>query len=271
MKQLLTNLVRHVLGIIHTFPTACTDQKDIHNLIHHLHPINPGINLVRLGPEGDGGYLVPNDFDGIDSCFSPGVSDQSGFEKDCSIKGMRVFLADASVEGPPINDKNFFFTKKFLGASNSEMFTTLDDWVSLHCPGQSDLMLQMDIEGFEFETIINASPALLARFRIIVLECHDLSLIWSRPAFRFISCAFEKLLQSHVCVHAHPNNVLPAFTMKRITIPNLMEFTFLRRDRIIQASPAMVFPHPLDCDNTRLAPPLVLPKCWYGDASNSIE
>ncbi len=271
MRQLLTNLVRHGLGIIHAFPTSCTDKNDIHNLIHHLHPINPGIDLVRLGPDGDGGYLVPDDFDGIDSCFSPGVSKQSGFEKDCSIRGMRVFLADGSVEGPPVKDKNFFFMKKFIGATNSEQFMTLDDWVSLHCPGKSDLMLQMDVEGFEYETIINSSTALLARFRIIVLECHNLDLIWSRPLFRFISCAVEKLLQGHLCVHAHPNNALPAFTMKQITIPNMVEFTFLRRDRITQASPAIIFPHPLDCDNSLLAPPLVLPKCWYASAPDFVE
>jgi hypothetical protein len=45
-----------------------------------------------------------------------------------------------------------------------------------------------------------------------------------------------------------------------------MEFTFVRHDRLARdAGYRIVFPHPLDCDNTS-NPPLPLPECWYRDA-----
>lgn len=37
-------------------------------------------DLIRLGPNGDGGYLVPDDLTGIEACFSPGVCATSEFE-----------------------------------------------------------------------------------------------------------------------------------------------------------------------------------------------
>jgi hypothetical protein len=83
--------------------------------------------LIRLGPEGDGGYLVPNDLAEIEACFAPGVSVISGFEKDCADIGIKVFLADKSVDHPAESHKLFYFTKKYVGVTTSDDFMTIDD------------------------------------------------------------------------------------------------------------------------------------------------
>ena len=36
--------------------------------------------LIRIGGKSDGAYLVPDDLEGIDSCFSPGVCNSKRFE-----------------------------------------------------------------------------------------------------------------------------------------------------------------------------------------------
>src|SRR3954463_7181162 len=54
--------------------------------------------LIRVGGAGDGGYLLPDDLDGIAACFSPGVSNQATFEEDLLARGIPCFQADASVE-----------------------------------------------------------------------------------------------------------------------------------------------------------------------------
>ncbi|GAA8118001.1 hypothetical protein HpBT107_13970 [Helicobacter pylori] len=38
--------------------------------------------MVRWGAKHDGGYLIPNDFEGIKALFSPGVGGESAFEED---------------------------------------------------------------------------------------------------------------------------------------------------------------------------------------------
>ena len=66
------------------------------------------VDLIRIGGEGDGGYLVPNILGGVSHCFSPGVSFTSDFESHLSkTYDIKSFMADASVDTPPFSDPNF--------------------------------------------------------------------------------------------------------------------------------------------------------------------
>ena len=263
MKQVLKSLSIEALGAANAYPTAVTSKTQLLALIDELRPVSAGIELLRLGPNGDGGYLVPGDLEGIEACFSPGVSDISGFEEDCARRGMQVFLADRSVDGPAVANERFAFTKKHVGALTSADVMTLDDWVGSSLPGSTaDLMLQIDIEGHEYETFLSASPGLMSRFRVIVAEFHALDHLWSAPFFQLAAPAFRKILQTHRCVHIHPNNCCGALVKDGLTMARVMEFTFLRTDRVRRASFVDRFPHPLDFDNTA-NPALPLPACWY--------
>jgi hypothetical protein len=246
------------------FVTNKTSAEDVKSLIKNLRPISPhGVPLIRLGALADGGYLVPDDLGEIEACFSPGVAGVSSFELDCAKRGMKVFMADKSVDSPTENHKLFHFLKKFVGASVDEDYTTLEKWVKDSLENsKSDLLLQMDIEGFEWETILSVSDELLNRFRIIVLECHYLEQLWNYHFFFICSRVFQKILKSHRCVHIHPNNVVSSYSREGIEIPPGLEITFYRRDRIRGFDETTLFPHPLDRDNTN-NPPVVLPREWY--------
>lgn len=245
------------------FMTKLTKRKDLLALIDGLRPIKTEHPLIRLGPAGDGGYLVPNDLDGLTQCISPGVSTSSDFELACAQRGMQVYLADYSVDGPATPHHAFHFTKRFVGATTSESFMTMDQWAhDIGLSPQDDLLLQMDIEGYEYETLLSMSDDLLKQCRVIVIEFHRLHQLWSLPFYRLASAAFRKLLQTHACVHLHPNNCRRSVHLHGVDIPRVMEFTFLRRDRFTGSSHATQFPHPLDEDNTN-KPKIVLPACWY--------
>jgi len=263
VKDFLLSHAIDILALTHAYPTGLTHKDKLRSLLRKLSPILPGKKLIRLGPEGDGGYLVPDDLAGIEACFSPGVNVTSGFDKDCANLGMKVFLADNSVDGPPESHSLFHFTKKYVGVTTSDNFMTLDDWVASSLPGsQADLMLQLDIEGYEYETFLSISDGLMRRFRIIVAEFHALDQLWNRPCFWLTSRTFEKILQTHTCVHIHPNNYCSPLNKFGVQIPPLAEFTFVRNDRLCSPSYASVFPHSLDRDNTD-KPHFPLPECWY--------
>lgn len=267
MNPLLKSAAMNVLALGKAYPTRLTPEHDVHSLIESLAPRFSGKELIRFGPARDGGYLVPDDLAAIGACFSPGVSILSGFEKDCADRGMDVFLADRSVEGPAENHERFHFTRKYIGVTTNDDFMTMDDWVASSLPGSTvDLMLQIDIEGYEYETFLAMSDGLMRRFRVIVAEFHDLDQLWNLPFFRIASRAFEKILQTHTCVHIHPNNHIPLLTKEGLAIAPATEFTFLRHDRLglgASAPFATVFPHPLDADNTTRQPHAALPKCWH--------
>lgn len=257
-------LLKRYLSVRNYYPARITDKNEILALMKSLYPLKTEYPLIRLGPVGDGGYLVPDDLTGIEACYSPGVSAVSGFEKDCAKRGMEVFLADRSVEGPAECDEKFHFEKKFLGATVDQDFMTIDDWVNTHSTGERDLLLQMDIEGYEYEVFLSMSDHLLKRFRIMVVEFHTLNHLWNKPYFAILSRVFKKILQNHDCVHIHPNNVCGQETSEGLKIPQMMEMTFLRRDRVKKSNFATVFPHPLDADNVDKKT-LVLPPCWFSE------
>lgn len=261
MRRLLRSWSRDLAGAARVFAARRTDPAAVTGLIEELRPVACGRELIRLGPPGDGGYLVPDDLAGIGSCFSPGVDRECRFELDCAARGMRVFMADASVPGPPVADPAFAFLPRYLGAVGDTTTMTLDEWVAGSGAPAGDLLLQMDIEGHEYATLLATQPALLDRFRILVVEFHDLVQLFNRPFFGLASAAFRKLLRRHACVHLHPNNCCGQETIAGIPIPRVMEFTFLRRDRIRPGGAVDRSPHPLDRDNTA-RPPLPLPRPW---------
>jgi len=267
MKERFKSGLRRVpglLAVVHWIRLEIR-VRGTRKLLKRLYPVSTDRELIRFGPRGDGGYLIPNDLAGVQVCFSPGVSFVSGFERDCANLGKKVFLADGSVDGPADEHESFFFTKKFIGGTARDGFMTLDDWVVASTDDrESDLMMQIDIEGYEYEVFRAASDALMRRFRILVVEFHlldELLGIWS-DKYKEIIDVFDGILQTHSCVHIHPNNCCGSVRRDEIDIPRVMEFTFLRKDRISRSAYQTSFPHPLDEDNTS-KPPLALPKCWY--------
>ena len=263
MRKFLLNKVFNILSINEIPTEKLTEEEKIKSLLSKLRPVTSGKEFIRLGPNGDGGYLIPDDLSGIYACFSPGVGNKTGFEIECANMEIEVFLADKTIDKIRNSHKRFNFMKKNIGNTSNEEFMTLDDWVSSSVPeSYNELILQLDIEGMEYEVLSSATDKLLKRFRIIVVEFHDLDQLWNKAFFNIMSNVFDKLLQTHRCVHNHPNNANPSIKIGDLEIPQTTELTFLRKDRINNSKFVNTFPHPLDCDNTKNKP-LYLPKCWY--------
>jgi len=246
-----------------------TRAAELRSLVEALNISPTEQELIRIGPVKDGGYLIPDDLAGIVNCFSPGVSDCSGFELDLAERGMTVFMADRSVDGPADEHPKFRFVKKFLASydSPSDGLITLDSWYRQELgpvTGNSpDAILQMDIEGAEYEVLHSLSDELLNKFRIIVVEFHRLHQLLDRFSFGLMSPAFRKLLRTHAVVHIHPNNVGGVINCAGVSMPMTMEFTLLRRDRLRPSQRRSAFPNPLDHKNAVDRPDIVLPKSWY--------
>ena len=240
-----------------------TEKQKIVEFLELVKPIKTNHDLIRVGGDTDGGYLIPNDIENICTCFSPGVSEVTDFENDLTKRGIKCFLTDYSVEKPPIKNVLFDFEKKYLGCKNNEMFMTLESWIKSKAPNKNDFILQMDIEGAEYSVIFDTSSETLDKFRILVIEFHRLDSLPNRMRFDLIDLTFKKILKNFEVVHIHPNNYWKPIDFKGITIPPHMEFTFLRKDRITKKGKNLSFPHKLDRANIAQNADFALPKCWY--------
>jgi len=237
-------------------------------LVKALRPVQTEFELIRIGGANDGGYLIPNDLKGITSCFSPGVADTASFEIDLCKRGIGSHLADGSVDDAPKGFTPLSFTKKHLDGYNDEDNMTLSTWLDKKAGDmywrKEDLILQMDIEGGEYATIIATPQEVLKQFRIICVEIHDTDAWFNPIAWNTVQTFFAKLTEDFHVVHNHPNNNCGNVTAGGFLLPRVFELTLLRKDRSEALGFVEDLPHPLDACNVLDMPELKLPKEWYG-------
>jgi hypothetical protein len=264
-EELQAPIGRRILLEQGIFLTPTTPSDRLRSLIARLRPLGIKTPLIRVGSSADGGYLVPDDLDGLVGMVSPGVACEASFDLEMAGRGLTVAMADASVDGPPLSHPNFRFHKKFVDTFESETTLTLETLVDVASGGRpGDLLLQMDIEGAELRTLLHAPSAVLERFRIMVIEFHDMHRLFDPFGLDVWTQLFDKLLRTHGIVHNHPNNHCPVEWSEGVGIPQVFEMTLYRCDRDSFDSPAPTqFPHPLDNDNTSVLPSIALPEIWY--------
>lgn len=73
--------------------------------------------------------------------------------------------------------KNIILQKK-VSYFNDDKNTTLENWINSCLKSEADiestnLMLSLDIEGYEIESFLTMSDSLLKKIKIIVVEFHD--------------------------------------------------------------------------------------------------
>ncbi|MBK1636321.1 hypothetical protein [Rhodovulum adriaticum] len=236
-----------------------------------LRPAAIATPLIRVGAFGDGGYLLPNDLNGIAACYSPGVSRQSTFELDLAKHGIPSFMADGSIDGPAIDIPGSTFTRRFVGPEDTPDRMSIATWVAQTDPAPgADLLLQMDIEGDEYTTLAAVPDDLLDRFRIIVLELHRLPSILSKDiSFQRARRAIDKLRSRFQAVHLHTNNASGTVELDGTQIPRVVEVTLLRKDRVTVTGPVTTLPHPLDRRHRLHQPDIPVPPAWLGAADQS--
>jgi len=93
----------------------------------------------------------------------------------------------------------------------------------------SDLLLKMDIEGSEYETLDSLGPDIFGKFRQIVIEFHFLENIIEEAFFERLLRILEQLNKTHFVLNAHPNNFGDVFLIENLLLPSIMEVTLLRR------------------------------------------
>lgn len=273
-EGLLTGFVKGAAFAAGISTTRHVDSVDVLELIAKLRPQNCGRKLIRIGSDSDGGYLVPDDLEGIQYCFSPGVGMTSDFEDQLARRNIKSFLADYSVERPPIERPELTFDKKYVSPNDTEIGFTLKTWKEKYLNGyEGDLLLQMDIEGSEYEVLLSTPSEMLRQFRIMAIEFHYLHRMFDPLLHRIYRSCFERVLLDFHVAHLHPNNCCGSVRKGKIEIPRVMEFTFYNKNRVRLEGPTKEhheFPHPFDRDNTAANASLRLPECWYRSVETGV-
>lgn len=246
-------------------------ELEIKEFLSTITPVPIGRKLVRIGKVGDGSYLLPDDFDGIAACYSPGVDNFKDFE-DCVVNhyGIECHMCDAASDPESFRTALIpgkqTFRKKWLDVTGGDDAISLGSWIEeTSRQADGDLMLQMDIEGAEYRNILETDDSVLRKFRILVIEFHGLDKISDdRIRQQVLLPVFRKLNRIFKVVHAHPNNYDGEFIVSGtdIRLSSFLELTLYRNDRIEEGATNRVgrtlIPHPKDIVNCPGKPPVFL-------------
>lgn len=182
-------------------------------------PVNK--TFIRIGRDNDGGYVVVDDISKNDFLISMGVADDTSFEEQISSRVSGMHLYDNSIEElPAIIDNSTFFKEKI----NNTSMHIVD-----RAPKDKDLILKIDIEGYEWEFFSALPFDQMNRFRQIIVEIHWLSNDKNLNARLFPLQVLEKINCTHQIVSLHPNNCAPAVNYKGLIVPTVIELGLLRK------------------------------------------
>lgn len=262
LKRRFTGLLHRVYGKFGKY----VSQDDFTSTLSLLYPSRYTGECIRLGGNGDGAYVVPNDLVGIDASISPGVSSEIEFDLELGSRGIYSYMYDASVDRPSNLGHQQLFFPKFIDSFESDTTTTLDNIVEhVRRSHSGDLMLQMDIEGAEYRCLSAVSEDVLKQFRIVVIEFHDLDVFMSNELYvkNWIRPILEKLTKYHDVVHVHANNWSRVTTCHGIGVPSLLEVTYLRRDRWVNADEIKTSCRELDVLSNPDLPAITLSSPWF--------
>jgi Methyltransferase FkbM domain len=194
-------------------------------------------SLKRYGGDYDGGYIFKSDLvKDTKYVYSYGVGPNDGyitFDKEMASLGKDVYLYDASVSDPWWQEPHFHFTPEYVNSQN-----ILNHIKQNGHTNETNMVLKMDIEGNEFETLINCDESLFSHFNQIGIEIHDVLnshvepyyvINAQNPHLRWLNKInlFDRLNKHYKLVHIHGNN---CSMVKRDGMADVLELTYVRKD-----------------------------------------
>ena len=239
-------------------------NKELLEVIKLFKPYNVGHKLIRIGGDSDGGYLVPDILNDVKYCFSAGVGDQSSFEISLLDRNIKSFLADHSVEFD-VKNKNLVFDKKFIKSYVSKNSWNINGWIKdkIPDPNEKNFILQMDIEGSEYEVISAITDENLKKMKILIIEFHSLEYSGNPLVYNVIRSSIEKLSKFFDVCHIHPNNWKKKTKVNSYEFPSNLEVTLLNKKYVEQKKPINFLPNNLDRKNVKNKPDVKLDNYWY--------
>ena len=227
------------------------------------------VALERFGGSGDGGYFCPANIANIKYIFSPGYGGAKYFEDHMSLLGKQVYMCDPNFEAVENLRVNQEFESIGISASKNQEgnFITLENWIDSKVgTDANDLLLQMDIEGEEWDIFASSDSKFLNRFEIMIVEFHGLErILYDYQFARLAEASLSKLSLTFTNVFCKANNVGGYVYFKGKKFPKVIECTFVRNNSSLLAIIANSLKKysKWDYRNNINLPPLAIPKLRF--------
>ena len=147
-------------------------------IYHYIVPKNiVGKKRILLGNknEGDGVYVIADDFKDIKIAYSFGIATVIQFDKALADRGIDVFMYDHTISNLPYENPRFHWFKIGLSgkAQHNNDLKDLDTLIqeNKHI-SEKNMILKLDIEHWEWPAINDLDEKTLSQFKYILIEYH---------------------------------------------------------------------------------------------------
>ncbi len=233
------------------------------NMVHSLLRIyvlsDQKAKLVRVGGDGDGGYLMACPLSKKKIAYSFGIGNDVSWDLDMAKRGYEVYQYDHTIDKLPLNHKRFhWFKMGITGETESKTLKLLETFIQMNkhqdCEG---MVLKMDVEGYERDVLANIPQNVLCQFDQIVIELHGLH---KKDSQKVMKKALENLTGHFKVIHIHGHNGGPVMYCGELVTPNTMEVTLVNENKYsLESGEGVVLPRMLDYP---IDP--ALPEVWLG-------
>jgi len=186
-------------------------------------------NFKRYGNDADGGYVLDSRITPETVCLSLGISNEVSFDLEISKLIARSEMYDFSILGLPLEVPKSTFHRLGISSDPREGFIPLEEAIE-RIESSAPIILTMDIEGDEWDSLATCNRLALERCTQIVVEFHNLQLLPLRADFDSLMDQFSQQMTNFAVVNVHGNNWDSFHIIHGVPMPNVIEVTYLRRD-----------------------------------------
>lgn len=239
-----------------------SNQERMLDVMKLLSPRKPkGMKKVRIGEQNDGGYVFLEDLlTNGKVAYSIGIGKTVKFEEAIEAYGHHIWMYDHTVDGSRFKTPNRTIQKIGIGTNNKGEFQTLKTMIDSNGhQKETNMLLQMDCEGAEWEVFANMNSEDLLRlsgFSQLCIEMHWFVSYFSRAdSTDLIQRALTNLRKNFTPCHVHANNWSGFYKIPRVPpIAETFEVTWVRNDLVEWDDAAEeIYPTEFDspCNDTR--------------------
>ena len=191
-----------------------------------------GKKKIRIGKNGDGGYIILDDFENVKIAYSFGISNEVSFDQALADKNIDIFMYDHTISNLPYENPKFHWKKIGLSSKNNseQNLKMLNELIieNGHTK-EKNMILKLDIESSEWEVFKDISSDILKQFKFIVAEFH-----FNKENKLIQLEILKKIKITHQIFHLHCNNCSNEIIyFEGYYICPLLEISFIQKEGYI--------------------------------------
>lgn len=173
LKMLTNNDELEYKGVLNCLINNPDNEFCIYHLI--LPKAVLGKNRILFGEKHDGCYVLLDDLSNIKIAYSFGISSNVIFDKILADKGIDIYMYDHTINSLPYNNSRFHWKKIGLCGkkTKNKKLKNLEELIEENGhSNENNMILKIDIEHWEWESIIDLKEDTLKQFKYIAIEYH---------------------------------------------------------------------------------------------------